>query len=479
MTGTTPTTDDFWRWPATALARAIAAGDVSSREVVASHATRIEAVNPTLNALVDVRPDEALAAAAVADDMTAARVQLGPLHGLPVAVKINSDQAGYPTSNGVPAFADQVADRDSAHVAVMRRAGAVFLGRSNSPAFSYRWFSTNDLHGRTLNPWSAAHTPGGSSGGASAAVASGMVPLAQGNDIGGSIRYPAHACGIVGLRPSVGRLAHSLHPPGQDQALSTQLMSVDGPLARSVDDVRLFYAGMTASTDPRDPFHAPGATAPPLPQNPRRVGLLRDVGVAAPSPVVDQSLDTAADRLRAAGYEVDEIELPLLAEAWRLWYLLALEEFRVVLPLVEQVGDEGMQKAAAAYYSCAADWWGRTPGLADYMAGYARRGTLIGELAAFLQEYPVVLLPASAEEVFEQDADIASLERGREVVAAQWMNMAIPVLGFPALTVPTGVAGGLPTGVSLLGRRFDEASILDAGAVVEAGTGLLTPIDPR
>jgi amidase len=479
MTDATPTTDEFWRWPATKLARAIAAGGISSREVIASHVERIEAVNPKLNALVDVRPEEALAAAKVADDMVAARVELGPLHGLPVAVKINTDQAGYATSNGVVAFADEVAEEDSAHVAIMRRSGAVFLGRSNSPAFAYRWFATNDLHGRTLNPWSAAHTPGGSSGGASSAVASGMVPLAQGNDIGGSIRYPAHACGIVGLRPSVGRLAHSLYPPGQDQALSIQVMAVDGPLARSIDDVRLFYAGMAEHTDPRDPFHAPGAVAPPLPKNPRRVGLLRDVGAKPPSAVVNQSLDSAAERLRAAGYEVDEIELPLLEEAWRLWYLLAMEEFRVIMPLVEEIGDEGMKKAAAAYFSCAADWWGEAPGLVDYMNGYARRGTLISELGQFLQEYPIVLLPASAEEVFEQDADIVSLERGREVVAAQWMNMAIPLLGFPALTVPTGVANGLPTGVSLMGRRYDEESLLDAGAVIEAGTGLLTPIDPR
>lgn len=479
MTAEVATTDEFWRWPATRLARGIAAGEISSREVVASHIARIEAVNPKVNALVDVRPDEALAAARVADDMVAARVELGPLHGLPVAVKVNSDQAGYATTNGVVAWADEIAHEDSAHVAIMRRSGAVFLGRSNSPAFSYRWFTTNDLHGRTLNPWSAAHTPGGSSGGAAAAVATGMVPLAQGNDIGGSIRYPAHACGIVGLRPSVGRLAHSLYPPGQDQALSTQVMSVDGPLARSIDDVRLLYAGMVAHGDPRDPFHAPGAVATPLPKNPRRVGLLRDVGACAPSAVVNRSLDTAAERLRAAGYEVDEIELPLLEEAWRLWYLLALEEFRVIMPLVDQIGDEGMKKAAAAYYSCAADWWGETPSLVDYMSGYARRGTLIAELGQFLQEYPIVLLPASAEEVFEQDADIVSLERGREVVAAQWMNMAIPLLGFPALTVPTGVAQGLPTGVSLLGRRYDEESLLDVGAVIEAGTGILTPIDPR
>jgi amidase len=479
MTAGTSATDEFWRWPATRLARAIAAGEVSSREVVASHLERIDAVNPRLNALVEVRPDESLAAAKLADDMVAGRRELGPLHGVPVATKINSDQVGHATTDGVVAFADAIATEDSAQVAALRQAGAVLLGRSNSPAFSYRWFSDNDLHGRTLNPWDADRTPGGSSGGASAAVAAGMVPVAQGNDIGGSIRYPAYACGLVGLRPTVGRLAHSLYPPGQDQALCTQVMSVDGPLARSIDDLRLAYTGMAAYTDSRDPFHAPTASPLPLLKNPRRVGLLRDVGASTPVAAVSSALDQAAERLCGAGYEVEEIELPLLAEAWRLWYLLALEEFRVVMPLVEEIGDEGMQKAAAGYYACAAEWWGEKPGLVEYMAGYARRGTLISRLARFLETYPIVLLPVSSEQTFRQDDDIVSIDSCRRVVAAQWPMMAIPVLGFPALSVPTGVTDGLPVGVQLLGRRFDEASLFDAGAIIEAGNQALTPVDPR
>src|SRR3954454_13979866 len=270
MEGTTPEAtggaDELWRWSATQLAQGIAAGQISAREATESCLGRIDAVNPSLTALVEVSREEALQAAEDADRRTASGAELGPLHGVPVAIKVNSDQKGHATTNGVVAFKDNIATTDSPQVASLRRSGAIFVGRSNTPAFSYRWFTTNDLHGRTLNPWSAAHTPGGSSGGAAAAVASGMVPLAQGNDIGGSIRYPAHACGIVGLRPSVGRLAHSLYPPGQDQALSTQMMAVDGPLAHSIDDVRLFSAGMAAGTDPRYPFHAHGASAPPLPK---------------------------------------------------------------------------------------------------------------------------------------------------------------------------------------------------------------------
>lgn len=473
-----PGTDELWRWPATRLAKAIKAGDVSSREAVISCLDRIAEVNPKVNALVSVAAEEAVAAAQVADDMVAAGQALGPLHGVPVATKVNSDQAGHPTTNGVVAWAGEVAAVDSAQVANLRRAGAVLVGRSNSPAFAYRWFASNDLHGRTNNPWDAERTPGGSSGGAAAAVASGMVAIAQGNDIGGSVRYPAYACGVAGLRPTVGRVAHSLGPPGVDAALSTQLMAVDGPLARSVDDLRLAYAGLEGP-DPRDPFHVPGNPAAPAARRPLRVGLVRSVGVAELTAAVGKGLDDAAATLRTAGYEVDEVELPLLAEAFRLWYLLCMEEFRLLMPLVEQIGDEGMKRAAEGYYACAADWWGPAPGLADYMNGYARRGTLIAQLQAFMEDYPLVLLPVSAEQAFEQDADIQSVAGTRRCVEAQWSMMAVPVLGFPALSVPTGLTEGLPVGVQLLGRRFDEASLFDAAGIIEARAGVLTPIDPR
>jgi len=176
---------------------------------------------------------------------------------------------------------------------------------------------------------------------------------------------------------------------------------------------------------------------------------------------------------------VEEAELPLLAEAYRLWWLLVMEEFRLLMPMVEQMGDDGMKKAAEYYYAVAAEWWGTQPGLDEYLTGYARRGTLMRTLSEFMARYPLVLLPVSAEQAFAQDEDIASLESARRVIAAQAPMMAVPVLGFPAVSVPTGVEGGLPAGVQLLGRRFDEDGILDAAGVIEARAGVLTPIDPR
>jgi amidase len=476
--GQTTPSEELWRWSATRTAQAIRTKEISAHEVATNCLARIEAVNPRLNALVEVSPDEALEAARVADEMVAAGQALGPLHGVPTSIKVNSHQAGHATTDGVVAFANEVSPVDSPQSRLLREAGAIFLGRSNSPAFSYRWFTNNDLHGSTLNPWDAARTPGGSSGGAGSAVASGMVAIGHGNDIGGSIRYPAYACGIVGLRPTVGRVSGYLGPREADNSLSLQTMAVQGPLARTVDDVRLALDAMSGY-DPLDTVAIPGAPAAAPPARPLRVAMVARNGVSTSTPAVDKALRLAAGCLTDAGYEIEEVELPLLEEAYQLWWLLCMEDFRLLMPLVEEVGDHGMKTAAANYYAVAADWWGRKPALEDYITGYARRGTLIRQLQQFLETYPLVLLPVSAEQAFEQDADIASVESMRRVMAAQYSMMAIPLLGFPALSVPTGVVEGLPVGVQLLGRRFDENSLLDAGNVIEARVGTFAPIDPR
>ena len=468
----------LWQWPATRVAHAITTARVSAREVVASCLARIDEANPGLNALVEVRPDEALRAAAEADRATASGAVLGPLHGVPVAIKVNADQAGYATTHGLLAFKDNVVTADSPQVAGLRRSGAILLGRSNAPALAMRWFTANALHGRTLNPWDSSRTPGGSSGGAASALASGMVPLGHGNDLAGSIRYPAHACGLVGLRPTIGRVAGDHGPAFPDPALHVQAMVVQGPLARTVADARLMLRGM-ARADPRDPFSVPGAPEPPPADRPIRVALVRDVGVAAPFAAVDAALERAAGWLADAGCAVEEVELPLLAEAHRLWYLMTMAGSRPAAPLLAGLGDDDVRRAAEAYDDVSAQWWGRAPTTGDLLGGYARRGTLMGRLGEFLERYPIVLLPDSEEQAFEQDADLAGTEGMRRVTAALWPMTSIAVLGFPAVAVPTGVADGLPVGVQLLGRRFDEERLLDIADVIEARAGTCTPIDPR
>ncbi|MGQ0655993.1 MAG: amidase family protein, partial [Betaproteobacteria bacterium] len=209
---------ELWRWEAVELARAIRAREISSREAVESCLARIAAVNPRINAIVDLMAEEALEAASKADAAVKAGGALGPLHGVPVTLKINVDVAGRATTNGVVAFKDKIADAESPPVIRWRKAGAIFVGRTNVPAFSTRYFTDCALHGRTLNPWDAKRTPGGSSGGAAAAVATGMGALAHGNDRAGSIRYPSYACGVYGLRPSLGRIA--TFEPGVPETLA-------------------------------------------------------------------------------------------------------------------------------------------------------------------------------------------------------------------------------------------------------------------
>ncbi|MYX44112.1 amidase [Streptomyces sp. SID89] len=473
-----------WQRSALDLAAAIRTREVSAVEVARSCLARIEATNPRLNALFDIRPDEVLADARRADEAVAAGDPLGPLHGVPVSTKINTDQRGHVTSNGVAALAGPPAKDDAACVAALRRAGAVLLGRSNAPAFSYRWFSTNDLHGRTLNPWDADRTPGGSSGGAASSLAAGMTPLAQGNDIGGSIRYPAACCGVVGVRPTVGRVSNWAPPvyvdtPGGptrlDFPLTAQACAVEGPLARTVADARLALHAMT-TPDLRDPFGVPAVPARQG-ETPRpRVALVRDIGTVGNHPAVDRALDTAAARLAEAGYDIEEFAEPsLIAEAARIWSLLLYEDFRGMVPFVEQVGDEDIRTSLTYSFAAAAAVWGERPTLEAYIQGWARRGSLIARLQELLGQDRLLLTPVAAELPFEQDADLAGPARAAELLAAMWPMAAVPILGFPAVSVPALLAEGLPVGVQLIAGRFAEDLALDAAQTVEDGAPRLAP----
>ena len=266
-------TDDLWRLDATELARLIRLGRASSREATESCLSRLRAVNPAINAVVRALEEEALATADAADRAQARGDTLGPLHGVPATVKVNTDQAGCATDNGVVAFRDRVATEDAPVVANLKRAGAVIIGRTNTPAFSMRAFADNALHGRTLNPRDPALSAGGSSGGAGAAVATGIGPIAHGNDIAGSVRVPALFNGVVGLRVSLGRIPS--YNPSQPVArrIGAQLMAVQGPLTRSVRDARLALAAM-AQGDPLDTRWADvPLDGPPVPR-PIRVALV-------------------------------------------------------------------------------------------------------------------------------------------------------------------------------------------------------------
>ena len=467
-------TEPLWHWPAHRLADAIRHGAISAREAVQSSLGRLDAVNPQLNAVVDRLDAEALAAADAADAARRRGESLGALHGVPVTVKVNVDCTGRATTNGVVAFKDNIATEDSPVVANLRRAGAIVIGRTNTPAFSVRWFTENDLHGRTLNPWSAAHTPGGSSGGASSAVAAGIGAIAHGNDLAGSVRYPAYCTGVVGLRPSFGRVPAFLPSAAGERPLSLQMMSVQGPLARCVQDVRLALAAMAAG-DVRDPWWVPAPLEGPALARPLRVAMTVNTRGAPAAPEVVAAVRAAGAWLADAGYVVEEVEPPSLDEAARLWEQIANDECRMFMwDAVERFGDQGVQRAFGWMLA-------QSPKLdhAAHLQALARRSTLIRDWQRFLERYPLVLGPVSGEPAFPYGLDVESEDGMKRIRAAQESQFAVPLLGLPAVSVPTGLAGALPMGVQLIGPRFREDLLLDAAAVIESRCPPFTPIDPR
>ncbi|MEM9199240.1 MAG: amidase family protein, partial [Pseudomonadota bacterium] len=256
----------FWRWPARAVASLVRTRAVSAREIAEDALARLDAVNPTLNAVVDSLAGPACEAADQIDQRIAAGEDVGPLAGVPVTVKVNTDLAGRATTNGLQLQADLLAQQNSPVISNLRRAGAIIIGRTSTPAFSMRWFTRSALYGQTLNPHSPTLTPGGSSGGAGAAVASGIGAIAHGTDIAGSIRYPAYACGVHGLRPTLGRVP-AANLSGPERSGGAQIMAVSGPLARSIDDLESAFQAMSAA-DPRDPWWMPAPHE--MPSLPRR-----------------------------------------------------------------------------------------------------------------------------------------------------------------------------------------------------------------
>src|SRR3954467_2778570 len=253
---------DLWRLSAADLANLVKAKKVSAREAAQAGLARLDAVNPQLNAVIDHRPEDVLKQADAVDADIARGADPGGLAGVPVTIKANLDQAGFATTNGRQLQRDLIAREDNPVVANFRSAGAVLLGRTNCPAFSYRWFTTNLVHGDTKNPRDASLTPGGSSGGAGSAVAAGIGHIAHGTDIAGSIRYPPYACGVHGLRPTVGRIP-AFNAALPERPIGPQISAVSGPLARTIGDLRIALAAMSGK-DARDPWWVPAPLEGPV-----------------------------------------------------------------------------------------------------------------------------------------------------------------------------------------------------------------------
>jgi amidase len=453
---------EIWRLSATELAARIKRREISAREATDAALDRLDAANPALNAVVDYRPDEARTRADAIDARIAAGEDPGILAGIPMTVKVNLDQKGYATTNGLVIQKDLVAASNSPVVDNLERAGAVIIGRTNAPAFSLRWFTTNQLHGDTKNPRDPSLTPGGSSGGAASAVAAGIGQLAHGTDIGGSIRYPAYACGVHGIRPSLGRIP-AYNASGPERGIGPQLMAVSGPIARTIADLRLGLQAMMPG-DTRDPWWMPVPFEGPT--VPRKVALcLRPDGMKV-VPEVIAALQDAAKRLEAAGYTVEEVEhTPGFRESSQLQLRLWLGDgWAAFKAAAEREGDPAALKVLG-YEGATAE---TLP--PDIIATtLTRRNTITRAWVQFLAEYPILLVPVSGELPFPDGLDQQGPETWARILDAQLIQTGLPLMSLPGLVVSTGMVGTSPVGVQLIGARYREDLLLEAAQHIEAG----------
>ena len=459
---------DLWRLSAAEMASLIRSKKVSAKEAATAALARLDAVNPRINAVVDHKPADVLAQASAIDAAIGRGEEIGPLGGVPVTVKVNIDQEGFATTNGLKLQRDAIATSNSPVIDNLRKSGAVILGRTNCPAFSYRWFTTNLVHGDTRNPRDPGITPGGSSGGAGAAVAAGIGHIAHGTDIAGSIRYPAYACGVHGLRPTIGRIP-AFNAALPERPIGPQISAVSGPLARTIDDVRIALAAMSGK-DARDPWWVPAPLEGPA--MPKRVAMCLNPDGLNPVAEVKAAVADAGKRLERAGWIVEEIvDTPPLREPADLQTKLWLGDgYEAQLEAAEREGDPGALACLRGNRTKVHPF--------DLSKALTRRATLTREWLAFFERYAVLLMPVSGELPFPDHLDRKDDASFARVWHAQLPQIAIPFMGLPGLTVSTGLVGRIPVGVQLVSGRYREDLCLAAGKAVEAGGTPSAAIDP-
>ena len=464
---------DFWRLSAVEISRLTRVGDISAEQVTQSHVDRMAKINPQLNAVVEDLSTAALERACYLDAKRASGAELGPLHGVPVTIKINVDQAGSPTSNGVFAFKDIIAEKNAPLVTNLLNAGAIVIGRTNTPEFSFRAETENRLHGRTHNPWGLHASPGGSSGGAGAAVMSGIGALAHGNDIGGSLRFPAYATGAVTIKPGLNRVPAWNPSQKVERGVLAQQMSVQGFLARSVDDLRL---GMQTAVQPclGDPFHAPVPWDGERLKTPVKVAFTKNMYEFNLDPEVSKALDEAKSALIDAGYEVEEVDLPLLREC-------AMEGYRALLTEVSHtIGADIQTHGSPAIKMVFEEYYRQFLQMdkEEFVEALAKRTYYARMWSEFMDTYPLVLTPFLPNPIFKPDRDLEGAEGVREVLGAALYSYSINYVGLPAGIVParlsTPQGGQQPIGVQLVGQRWREDLICNAMGEIESRVGRMS-----
>lgn len=460
--------------PATEMAEKIREKKISPVEIAAAHLAKIERLNPQLNAFVHVDAERVRREARAAELAVMSGKALGPLHGVPVSIKSSLDVAGLRCEAGTRLRAGHIATQDAPLVARLRQAGAIALGATNTPELLMAWETDNPLYGRTNSPWDLERTPGGSSGGEAAAIAAGMSAGGVGSDGGGSIRVPAHFCGICGLKPTPGRIPSTGHFPASGGPFA--LIGVVGPMARSVADLKVLFEVMQGPDD-GDTCAAPVPLHWPADDEVKklRVGYFEDDGRTPVTPETRAAVRTAAEALRNAGFEVEPFRPEGLEEARVLWKkFFVIAGGMLIRPMFR--GREHEQSPTLKQFL---DWSaGELPLSAETLLdAWIGRDLLRAKFLAQMWRYPILLCPAAAIPAFRHGERSWTVE-GKTVnyldawSYTEWFNL----LGNPATVVPvshsiTGEWQGLPIGVQIVGRPWEEEQVLAVAAALERECG--------
>jgi Asp-tRNA(Asn)/Glu-tRNA(Gln) amidotransferase A subunit family amidase len=434
---------------------------ISPTEVVDATLERIAKCEPQLHCFAHLDAEGARKQARVADIAITRGDHLGPLHGVPVTIKSNINVAGWPCSAGSLLRKDYVAERDAPLVTRLRSAGAIILGNTNTPEMLMAYESNNLLTGKSSNPWDLSRTPGGSSGGEAAAIASGCSFGGVGSDGGGSIRVPAHFSGICGLKPTPGRVPSTGHFPPGAGALSW--LGVVGPMARTIADVRALF-GIMAGPDPGDALSAPVPirdVANDAKMNGFRIGVLESSALGKASSETQSALQKAEILLAGQGFAIEPLRLSGLDHALDLWWFFFGPVVGHLFEPTVKGHEDQLSPILREYFSYAVP---ESPVSLDaFLSACAQRDIVRAEILAQLSDVPILLSPVSSAPAFRHGE--GTYRPGAEhcyrdtMRYSQWLNLT----GFPGASVPVGLSSeGLPIGVQVIGRPHEEELVLQA-----------------